>query len=243
MRLYCLYLILMAALVVCSHAQENELAVSQAVRLTTASNGIDGKLEILTDRRLTDKIKREMWGVGDWSFVLPEGDPQRAVFEKNPPQNAELRILTSTNEVLESTVLERPLVRVTEARVLGDKTSFLVKVDYSVGFGSYTGVTALLLDVTYARFRWAEVTDIDTKQVERIRLPETLKSSWKLVPFRGNNDVLRVYCRAAQVQVGNEFVIGYVRYRFDGKHWVKYERQEEGFWESDQAFPPLSKFP
>lgn len=80
-----------------------------------------------------------MWGVGDWSFVLPEGDPQGVVFERNPPHNAELRIVTNTNEVLESTVLERPLVRVTEAHVRGDKASFLVKVDYSVGFGSYAG--------------------------------------------------------------------------------------------------------
>lgn len=243
MRLRCLCLILMAALVVCAHAQDNELAVSQTLRLTTATNGVDGTLQVLTDRRLTDELQRQMWGVGDWSFVLPEGNPQRVIFERNPPHNAELRIVTNTNEVLESTVLERPLIRVTEARVLGDKASFLVKVDYSVGFGSYAGITTFLLDVIYARLKWAEVTDIDTRQVERIRLPDTLKSSWKLVPFRGNNDILRVYCRPPKVQAGNEFVVGYVRYRFDGKQWVKYERQQEGFWESDHPFPPRSRFP
>jgi hypothetical protein len=243
MRVYRLCLILMAALVVCAHAQESDLAVSQTLRLTTATNGIDGTLQVLTDPRLTDKLKREMWGVGDWSFVLPDGDPQRVVFERHPPRSAELRIVTNANQVLESTFLDRPLVRVTEAHVMGDKTSFLVKVDYSVGFGSYAGVTTLLVDVTAGRFSWAEVTDIDTKQVERIRLPETLKSAWKLVPSRNNKDILRVYCRTPKVQVANEFVVGYVRYRFDGKQWIKYERQEEGCWESDQPFPPLSKFP
>jgi hypothetical protein len=130
-----------------------------------------------------------------------------------------------------------------EARVLGIQTSFLVAVDHSVGFGSYAGVETLLLDVADGQFRWAEATDIDTKQSEQIRLPKTLKAAWKLVPFRGNNDILFVYCRPSKMQIGDEFVIGYIRYRFDGKQWAKYKRMQKGFWESDEPFPPLSKFP
>jgi hypothetical protein len=77
-----------------------------------------------------------------------------------------------------------------------------------------------------------------------MRLPKTLKSAWKLVPFRNNKDILWVYCRPAKVAVaGREFVVGYVRYRFDGKNWVKYERLRNGLWESDQPFPALSSFP
>ena len=125
-----------------------------------------------------------------------------------------------------------------------DITSFLVAVDYSAGFGSYAGVTTLLLDVVEREFQWADAIGIATHETERISLPETLKSAWKLVPYRGNQDILLVYCRPAKVQVaGRDFVVGYVRYRFDGERWLKYERLRNGFWESDESFPTLASFP
>lgn len=229
-----------------AHAQRRDIKVSQRLRLASATNGIDGALEVLTDSRLTDELKQDMWGIGDWgfvrAFVLPEGDPRRAVFERKPPRNAELRIVTNTNQVLQRVVLERPLARVTESHILGSKISFLVAVDYSVGFGSYAGVTTLLLDVADGQFRWAEAKDVNTQRIEPIRLADTLKSAWKLVPFRGYHDILGVYCRP-NFQVDNEFFIEYERYRFNGKQWAKYERRQKGYWESDQPFPPLSKFP
>ena len=102
----------------------------------------------------------------------------------------------------------------------------------------------MLLDVFEGQFRWAESIDMDTHEAEQIRLPQTLRSAWKLVPFHRNHDILRVYCRPAKVQThGHDFIVGYVRYRFEGKRWVKYERLRNGFWESDEPFPPLSLFP
>ena len=243
MRLHHIHVILILALSVCACAQQRDFEVAQTLRLTTAANGIDGALQVLTDSRITDELKKEMWGTGDWTFVLPEGDPRQAAFAGNPPRNAELRLVTSSNQVLQRVSLEQPLARVTEVQVLNGKTYFLVAVDYSVGFGSYAGVTTLLLDIADGQFRWAEATDVATKQAEQIRLPKTLRSSWKLVPFHGNHDILLVFCRPPKVQVGNEFVLGYVRYRFDGKQWMKYERLQKGFWESDEPFPPLSEFP
>jgi hypothetical protein len=100
---------------------------------------------------------------------------------------------------------------VTEARIVGGKTTFLVAVDYSVGFGSYAGVTTELLDILHGQFTWAEPTNIGAKEPERIQLPKTLKADWRLVPFRGNHDILLTYCRPPEVQVGNEFEVGYVR--------------------------------
>lgn len=226
-------------------AQQRDFKVSQRLRLVSATNGIDGALEVLTDSRFTDELKQDMWGIGDWEFVLaflPEGDPRRAVFERKPPRNAELRIVTNTNQVLQRVSFERPLARVTKSHILGSKTSFLVAVDYSVGFGSYAGVTTLLLDVADGQFRWAEAKDVNTQRIEPIRLADTLKSGWKLVPFRGYHDILGVYCRP-NFQVDNGFFVEYVRYRFNGEQWVKYERRQKGYWESDQPFPPLSKFP
>lgn len=237
-------LILVIACGVCAQAQKGDFEVTQTLRLHKAANGVDGALQVLTDSRLSSELRNQMWGGRDWSFVLPQGDARRAAFERNPPRNAELRIVTDKNVVLRKVAVERPLARITEARVRNDKTSFLVAVDYSVGFGSYAGITTLLLDVVEGQFQWAEATNINTHGTERIRLPATLKSAWKLVPFQQNHDILWVYCRPATVQEAEgEFVVGYVRYRFDGKRWVKYERLQNGFWESDESFPTFSSFP
>jgi hypothetical protein len=238
------FVILAIACAACAQAQHHDFEVTQTLRLYKAANGIDGALQVLTDSRLSSDLQKQMWGVGDWSFVLPQGDTRRAEFEGSPPRNAELRIVTDTSLVLRNVSLEQPLARVTQAHVRNRKTSFLVAVDYSVGFGSYAGVTTLLLDVVDGQFQWADSTSIDTHESEQIRLPDTLKSAWKLVPFHGNQDILWAYCRPAKVHVpGREFVVGFVRYRFDGKRWLKYERLRNGFWESDESFPPLSSFP
>jgi hypothetical protein len=81
------------------------------------------------------------------------------------------------------------------------KTSFFVAVDYSVGFGSYAGVTTLLLYVVDCQFQRARATSADTQESEQIRLQDTLKSAWKVVPFQGKQDILLAYCRPAKVQV------------------------------------------
>jgi hypothetical protein len=244
-RMRCVRSVILAiAFAVCAQAQQHDLEVTQTIRLYKAANGIDGALQVLTDSRLSSELRKQMWGIGDWSFVLPQGDAQRIVFEGSPPLKAEIRIVTDTSMVLRDVSLEQPLARVTEARIRNGKTSFLVAADYSVGFGSYAGITTLLLDVVDGQFQWTEATSIDTHETEQIRLPDTLKSAWKFVPFHGKQDILWAYCRPAKVQVtGREFVVGYVRYRFDGKRWLKYERLRNGFWESDESFPPLSSFP
>ena len=224
-----------------AYGQRDGYAVSQMLPLTAKANGVDGKLQVLTDSRFNRELKQQMWGNGDWAFILPDSDPRHASFATKPPKPAELRIVTNANHVLQSIPLEQPLAKVTEVQVLAGHTSFLVSVDYSVGFGSYAGVTTSLLDIADSQFKWAEAADVNTKRVERIQLPRTLKTAWKLLPFRGSHDILLVSCRPTFRD--NEFVIGYVRYRFNGKQWIEYKRLRKGIWESDEPFPPASKFP
>jgi hypothetical protein len=238
------YVILAIACCVFVQAQLHDFEITQTLPLSKAPNGVQGTLQILTDSRLSKELQNQMWGIGDWSFVLPEGDARRAEFEGSPPRNGEIRIVTDTGRVLQTISLEQPLARATEAHLRAGRTSFLIAVDYSIGFGSYAGVTTFPLDVADGKFQWAEATSVDTHEIEQIRLPDTLKSAWKLVPFHGNQDILMALCRPAKVQVpGREFVLRYIRYRFDGKQWLKYERQKNGFWEADESFPPLSSFP
>jgi hypothetical protein len=238
------YLILAIACCAFVHAQQHDFEITETLPLYKAANGVEGAVQILTDSRLSRELQNQMWGGGDWSVVLPQDDARRAEFEGSPPRNGKIRIVTETDRVLQTISLEQPLVRVTEAHLRDGRTSFLVAVDYSIGFGSYAGVTTLPLDVVDGKFQWVEATSVDTHEIEQIRLPDSLKSAWKLVPFQGNQDILMALCRPAKVQVlGRDFVVRYVRYRFDGKQWLKYERQQNGFWEADESFPPLSSFP
>jgi hypothetical protein len=230
----------------CVSAQQSDFVVSQRLRLTTSANGLNGWLEVLTDPRLTPAVLQKMWGQGDWTFVFSERDPQYALFEAKPPTNAKLRILSDDpKQPAQTLALEQPLARIKEAQLAAGRTSFLVAVDYSVGFGSYAGITTQILDVRDGQFRWASSTNIDTHDIQPIRLAKTLKSAWKLMPYRDTTqDILLVYCRPAKVAApGHEFVTGYVRYRFNGQHWVEYQRLKSGFWESDQPFPDPAAFP
>jgi hypothetical protein len=245
LQVCCLVLLSLFFLSFSAVAQQSDYRVSQRLRLTARANGLNGWLEVLTDSRLSLAVQKEMWGVGDWSTAFVEGDPEYAIFKAKPPENARLRISSDEGQPVRTLTLERPLAKLNEAHLIGGRSTVLVAVDYSIGFGSYAGVSTQLLDVIESQFRWAESTSSDANDVQPIRLPDTLKSAWKLVSSRaGNKDILWVYCRPAKVAfTGREFVIGYVRYHFNGRRWRKYEQLRNGIWEDDEQFPPRSAFP
>lgn len=124
------------------------MTVAQRLPLHKATHGMEGWLEVLTDARLSQNLKREMWGVGDWPFVLPQNDLRRKVFAKQPPLNATLRVLDRQSHVVDTRNLEMPLARIAEEQIQGQHPTFMVTVDYSVGFGSYAGLSTFLLDIT-----------------------------------------------------------------------------------------------
>ena len=227
-------------------AQQPDYFVTQRLRLTSSSNGLNGWLEVLIDSRLTPELQKQMWGTGDWLFVLGEGDPRYAIFKAKPPRSAQLRISSSDGKQEDKTLtLDRPLARIKEAQLVRGRTSFFVAVDYSAGFGSYAGTLTQPLDIIGGQFLWGKSNSTVSKTAEPIRLPENLKSAWKPVPFRnGNKDILLIFCRPAKPGVADgNFMIGYVRYRFNGQYWVTYRQERKGMWEADQPFPPTSSFP
>ena len=217
------------------------MTVVQRLPLHKDAYGVEGWLEVLTDARLSQNLRKEMWGVGDWPFVLPQNDPRRKVFSRQPPLNAVVRIVDRQSHVVEARTLERPLARIAEEKMQGHHPTFMVTVDYSVGFGSYAGLSTFLLDISDGKLVWASAIDRASETTMPILLSRTLKSEWKVVPFGPNKDILRVYCQPGGD--ADQFVVGYVRYRFDGQRWIRYERIEAGFWEADTPFPSSEAFP
>ncbi|MGZ3458564.1 MAG: hypothetical protein ACXU86_08670 [Archangium sp.] len=77
-----------------------------------------------------------------------------------------------------------------------------------------------------------------------VRLMRSLKSDWRLEPARSGQgqDILYVFTRPDFEQPGR-FQVTYERLTFDGLRWVRHDRQEPGFWESDGEFPERESFP
>jgi hypothetical protein len=234
-------LFILVALTLGRSQQEIRPAPEQ-LALNKAKHGVDGWLRIATDDRLTSDLKKQMWGVGDWSFVLEMDDPRAKVFTANPPQNASLQVVDRQGRVIGSDQLERPLAKIGQARIDSSDSIFLVTVDYSIGFGPYAGPTTSLVGVRDGKIVWLKAIDADSRKEEPILLPKTLKFDWKFLPLEGKRDILQVSCHPDFAGGDDAFLIDYVRYRFNNGEWIKYVRTVKGFWESDEGFPALSKF-
>ena len=222
--------------------QRPERNISQRVVLSRGANGVDGSLEIVSDARFSSATREKMWGNGDWAFVLSETDPLYKSFSATPPLDAELRIEDATGHVLAEEVLERPLARIEKTRLSGEKQTLFVTVDYSVGVGSYAGLTTMLLRVQNGGMEWVSATNPDTGKRVPIHLPKTLKTGWELSDA-GRREILAVSCRPDSDREDNS-TIRYITYRWDEhKGWLMYERAEKGMWESDEPFPSRTKFP
>jgi len=220
------------------------LIVSQRMPLNKEMNGVDGWLQVMTDARLSEKLRAKMWGEGDWAFVIPENDALFKVFSAAPPRNAELQIANLQGQVLANEVLERPLAKVEQKKLQAGRPTFLVTVDYSTGMGSYAGPATMLLDVVNADLHWLEAMNADTGKREMIRLPKTLKSDWRLSPTGAHQDILQVLCRPDDFGGSGAFSVSYVRYHFDeGAGWQMRKRVKKGFWESEDPFPQAGLFP
>lgn len=214
--------------------------VYQKLPLSRQQNGVDGSLEVIIDSRFTPTMIEGMWGNGDWRFALPDENADYKSFSANPPRKAELRVSDRTGKTFAQEALEEPLAKIAE---LQNSSTFLVTVDYSIGWGSYAGPTSFLLSVEDGNLRWLQARDEATGKSERISLAKTLKSDWKL-SSQASGDVLAFFCRPVDFANDNGFELHYVRYHFDNvKGWLKHERVKKGMWESDQPFPPRSDFP
>jgi hypothetical protein len=220
------------------------VVVSERQPLSKELDGVDGWLQIMIDARLSEKLRKEMWGVGGWAFVMPEDDPLYKVFSATPPRNAELQIVDLKGQIVAGEMLERPLATVERTTLYADRPTFLVTVDYSIGMGSYAGLTTLLLDVVDAKPLWLEAINRDTGKSGPIRLSKTLKSDWRLSPRGPQKDLLQVLCRPDDFGGSGAFSLAYIRYHFDGgAAWQMRERVKKGFWESDEPFPEATQFP
>jgi len=217
------------------------LVTYQSVPLSKATNGIEGELQLMQDARLTPSLRTQLWGTG------PSGsDAAEPPLNGGPLLNAEVRIVNSDGKPVVSEELERPLTKLEAARLYsGSGRTYLVTVDYSAGWGSYSGPITFLVEITDGRLRWLDRAESATGKRERIALMESLKTEWKIVAASSGSgkEILMVACRPTLEPGNAKFTLLYSRYFFDGKSWVELVREQEGYWESQDDFPDRSLFP
>jgi len=144
------------------------------------------------------------------------------------------------------------VAEVTSVHLYGDRrATYLVTVDLGAGLGSYSGPVTRLAEVRQGQLHWVQGWDVRLEQDSELRLLSSLKTAWRLVPRRDGRgqEILLLACRpdisaAANTSSGQQFLLAFVRYSFDGSRWRRYERTEPGFWEDgDAPFPDRSRFP
>ena len=209
--------------------------------LTVAANGIQGTLILLRDERMTDQVQKRFWETGgpdEAGFGDPEPFSAQA-----PARMAMVELAGRDGEVIETRKLEHSLARLTVNPLLRRSgRDFLLTVDYSAGFGSYSGPITHLLTVRDGHLRWAEVTDAATGKTEQISLMQSLKTVWRALPAGQGEVILEASCRPDFEHEG-EFVLTYRRYTYDGTRWRYADRSAPGFSEFEDGFPRLSLFP
>ena len=238
-----IFLSCMFFMIACNAADKRQQAyeITQEFGLSQEENGMNGKIELLMDVRLTPSVREQLWDKGDWSFVLSSESELFKDFSTFPPRNAKLIIRDETGKVVAERALERPLASLEECGPnRGGKGGYLLTVDFSIGSGSYNGPGTTLLQVLNRTFLYAEAINVATRKRKVIRLTKSLKSDWRIETRSERTEILSLSSHPAN---NDNFVSDYVRYSFDGTQWLEYRQQKAGLWESDQPFPPRSAFP
>jgi len=236
--------------------------------LTKAANNIEGWFEVLADSRITPELKKKMWGKGDWETVLDAKDPLRESFTKDAPDDVLFRITMKNGYVAKTEPLDRPICVVKPEQWPGGGVIYFITVDYSADAGEGATLSTRLLEIHGARFEWLEARepstapeDEDTAPADKkskqakdkeeksrrshdptkpIRLSKSQNADWKIADAGNFRDILQVFTRPSSL---DQSMIVYVRYHFDGKNWMRTEKEEPGDWDSKQAFPSATKFP
>ena len=226
-------------------------AVRTTLPLAVGPGRMDGRLELLEDVRIRPEMRSaiaEAFGFDPCSGQRPAvlaplcgGSDRRAL------RPALLRLVDAHGRVIASHAAERPLAELSVTRLYGTyRRTYLFTVDLSAGIGSYSGPYTRLAEPESVGFGWL-IADSAGVARDTITLVSTLKTAWRAVPRadgRGQ-DLLMLLCRPDldTPDTTARFVLTFKRYTFDGQQWLLRQQQAQGFWESDDDFPPPTSFP
>lgn len=205
----------------------------------------DGRaLEVLEDERITPDLRHAMWGsADDPAMLLDPADPRLAALHARPLLPARLRLVDPAGTVVAQTGLDQPLAMVAPAPLDGlPAPAFLLTVDESAGFGSYSGPGTTLLVPERQGLAPLQATGADGRP-SVIELARTLKTTWRIVPPRTGRtqEIEFAACRPAGSRP--DFTTTYSTYRYRDGGWQVASRATPGLTEFDGPAPDRALFP
>lgn len=211
----------------------------QTIALRPTAAGVDRVLVLSMDRRLTEPVRNQLWGRGEWSLVLPE-ETLREQFSTLPPVGAKVIVRDAAGRAIAQRTLGTPLARI-QAWHPSPRAGevFLLTEDDSAGFGSYGGAVTLVLEVSDVGLREVTALDPEARTEMAIRLASTGEADWRIVSGEDGDEIVSVSCR----REGDDGLVEYVTYRVEGGRWVARKRERAGCWDPEEPFPDRSAFP
>jgi hypothetical protein len=240
--------------VVCSNAQDSDHAkktltedgqyqIMQGIGLRKTFEGLEGKIELLIDARLTGG-----------SYVMenkgypPDADSEDAetkeLFGKVPARAAVLRVVDGGGKTVDSKPLDCISANIRVVRLYGTvRPTYEATCDY-VDVAPFNGDEASFFEVKNGRIEQLEAIDQKTGKKAEMAFVSSQRVGWKFTKTPKGKDILSLEPGWYDNDSGGNFMIYYRRCHFDGKRWVLSERLiKDDYWEDEFDFPPLSKFP
>jgi hypothetical protein len=160
-------------------------------------------------------------------------------------KKAVLCLKSDKGKILDLKELDRPTAKFEKNKICPGSRSYLLEVDYDAGFGSYNGPITFMIEVKEQKISFVQMDH--NGQMLELALMDSLKTVWWPASRveNGCHDILHFACRPdfEKRKQDMPFKLIYRRYHFNGRKWMVYEREEKGFWESDETRPKESLFP
>jgi hypothetical protein len=148
MKTNLIYALVLFFISACASSPSNQTDVvpfvsHQKLSLSQASDGRDGTLEVLRDRRLTtDDINR-------LEQHDPDNDPSHdSEYSDTSLKKARLELKAEDGHVVSSMELEKPYAKLDAVPISPHHRAILVTQDFSIGMGSYNGPITKVIDVS-----------------------------------------------------------------------------------------------
>ena len=229
-----------------TYAVSNDFVVHQKISLTQKADGIDGGVEILRDRRLTDSDIK----------LMRTHDPdldisKKSKFKSIPLKSAVVNLSSKNGQVIQSLNLEKPYASLESINTLEPgKRTLLLTEDFGIGMGSYSGPITRILAITSRSMKWATAKNQKTGEEVQISLMRSLKTAWNFAPSVNGSrkDILKVSCSPDEDVT--KFITTFSRYHRDKFGWKLATRTEDLMWEADDgdqslgySLPEFKNFP
>jgi len=217
----------------------SDYILHQSLTLAEKEDGINGKLQLLRDRRLTN----------DDIAILQQHDPESALALKvNSFHPSVIRLVNSRNKIVKKISLEKLYANIETKKIKKDSHRIiLITQDFGIGMGSYNGPITKILVIGPRKMSWAVARNLQTGHLELITLMRSLKTAWDFSAEKNDEkDILKVSCRFDENAKKSGFTTTYSRYHYLKNKWVLKKRSEDLLWEDeseDGKLPSVELFP